>query len=128
MKSESGAELDDPRYVPAWKEIRGETLAILANLRCYVEAEADVLADAFGTKMPEERTDGEILRWRRWKERLKLIEDHGECSAADTLMKGGSQRRIRTRFRFPIRSVASCCKTHGQLTPGDILQLKPCRR
>jgi hypothetical protein len=74
IDSDFGTGLDDERYLADWKALRDETRTLVAELRTYFEAQADVLIELFEGRS---WTDDEIVRWRRQKRRLKLIEEYG---------------------------------------------------
>ena len=90
IDSEFGTGLDDERYLSEWKVLRDETLTLVAELRTYVEAQADVLIELFEARS---WTDDETVGWRRRKRRLKLIEEYGGLLGSHHVDTGHPQLR-----------------------------------
>jgi hypothetical protein len=72
-----GPNPDDREYVVMWRDLRGETRNLVAELGRYVEVHAVVVSEVYEIRSPEAWTDEEILRWRHQRQRLKGIGDYG---------------------------------------------------
>lgn len=73
LEGDVGSDPEDTNFVIAWKEVRAETLALLSDFRRHLPAEADVIADVFETRKPDQWSDPEIRSWRRTQLRLQDI-------------------------------------------------------
>jgi hypothetical protein len=105
IESDLGLDLDDRQFVVAWKEVREETFSLLTEFRRHLPAEADVVADVFATRKPEEWTDGEIAAWRRQGLRLRLILEYGGTRGEQFMEEGGAPPGDSDPLPIPIPTI-----------------------
>jgi hypothetical protein len=76
-RGDYGPGLSDEHYVHAWREVHQATATLLAAMRWYVDAEAEVETKVFDRPGNHVWTDGDIIEWRKKQIRLRRISDYG---------------------------------------------------
>ena len=125
-----GEELPDTPYLRAWKELRDETRAILAELRTHLPAKADVTEDVFDTLPPEQWTDEAILAWRHRKIRTWLVFRYGILIGVAAGRDGGAcpdafdRKEERDSFEDGVRFAAAFRDYRLTASPEELEDLR----
>lgn len=93
-----GSGMSDVQYIKAWRSARDMTSEILKALWRFAPARADVCQDVFDTRPLSEWTDEAILRWRDWRNRLRLIQEYGASKAGQMLGRLKDKNEVLARL------------------------------